>query len=269
VYYEEDLFLSRELAADFDLVLCPPKAAAAFLLDVDGVLFRNAGPVAGFAAEYVAFQEVARAHGVKVFNQLTGKADMCGKQYLVDLYGAGFPVIPTVDRRADLDRLPASSSYVVKPKDGADSSGLRRLDGAALRALSAAELDGQVVQPAIDFVYEVSFYFLNDRFHYALHAPRPEERWRLETYEPSADDLRFARRFIAWNDIDQGIQRVDAVRTRGGDLLLMELEDINPFLSLDRLPEAVRDAFVGELRRVLGRWIRPFETGSETGSETP
>ena len=46
------------------------------------------------------------------------------------------------------------------------------------------------------------------------------------------DDLKFARKFIEWNDIKYGIQRVDACRTKTGKLLLVELEDLNPFLSL-------------------------------------
>ena len=47
--------------------------------------------------------------------------------------------------------------------------------------------------------------------------------------------------------------RVDGVReTSSGQLLLMEIEDYNPYLSLAELPEATRerlvDALVGSLR---------------------
>lgn len=252
VYHEEDLWLSRRLQDDFDLVLCPPRSARAFLGDVDGVVFRNAGPVAGFAAEYEAFRREALEHGVPVFNQLTGKADMRGKQYLVDLWREGWPVVPTVDSLADLHRLPAASHYVVKPKDGADSEGLEIVDA---EALAKTDLSGRIAQPRVDFEYEVSFYFLNDAFAYALYAPDPDQRWRLAPYEATEDDLAFARRFVEWNEIEHGIQRVDAVRTRDGRLLLMELEDINPYLSLDLLADDGRERFVGELRRALRGWI--------------
>ena len=80
----------------------------------------------------------------------------------------------------------------------------------------------------------MSFYYVDDAFQYALYAPDPDRRWVLEPYEPSEADLAFARRFIDWNTLDHGIQRVDACRTRDGDLLLVELEDLNPYLSLDR-----------------------------------
>ena len=37
---------------------------------------------------------------------------------------------------------------------------------------------------------------------------------------------------------------MDACRTVDGTLLLVELEDLNPYLSLDRLPETARRHFV-------------------------
>lgn len=252
VYYREDLDLSRRLASDFDLVLCDPRTAHAFLGDVDGVVFRNTGPVSGFADEYREFRELALETGTRVFNELTGRADMLGKQYLVDLWDAGFPVVPTVDRADDFARLPAAENYVVKPKDGADSDGLEIVDAEALPSLQPRH---QIVQPRVDFRYEVSFYFLGDTFQYALYAPDPDARWRLEAYEPNDDDLAFTRRFVDWNDIEHGIQRVDATRTRDGELLLMELEDINPYLSLDLLPADVGERFVAALRRALLAWL--------------
>ncbi|WP_443044772.1 hypothetical protein [Streptomyces sp. DHE17-7] len=67
--------------------------------------------------------------------------------------------------------------------------------------------------------------------------------------------LRLARRFIEWNGIDHGIQRVDACRAPGGELLLVELEDLNPYLSLDALDDSGRDSFVAALRAALRRLL--------------
>ncbi|NED79536.1 hypothetical protein G3I76_05430, partial [Streptomyces sp. SID11233] len=86
-----------------------------------------------------------------------------------------------------------------------------------------------------------------------LYAPDPARRWELAPYRPSAADLAFARRFIEWNALPYGIQRVDACRTPEGDLLLVELEDHNPYLSLGLLDEDTRTSFeralVASLRR--------------------
>ena len=66
----------------------------------------------------------------------------------------------------------------------------------------------------------------------------------LFLYPCSKEDLAFADRFIAWNTIAHGIQRVDACRTGDGRLLLVELEDLNPYLSLLETDEATRRRFL-------------------------
>ncbi|MFF1904427.1 hypothetical protein [Kitasatospora sp. NPDC058218] len=251
-YCDEDIQLSARLRADFDIALCHPSDAAALMDGFDAVAVRNSGPVLHYQEQYEAFRAEAAARGTRVYNPLSGRGDMAGKQYLLDLTAAGLPVIPTVDRAEDLGRLPASAQYAVKPKVGADSIGLTFLTPDRLAGLAYGDI---LVQPRIDFRYEVSFYFVDDEFQYALHAPDPDRRWILEPYRPTGEDLGFARRFIDWNTLDHGIQRVDACRTREGELLLVELEDLNPYLSLDRVAEPVRDAFAAAMTASLHRFL--------------
>ncbi|MET8953693.1 hypothetical protein ACWEQN_25940 [Streptomyces sp. NPDC004129] len=253
-YCDEDIDLSSRLRADFDIALCHPLDAAALMDGFDAVVVRNSGPVLHYQEAYEAFRARAAAQGTRVYNPLTGRADMAGKGYLLDLTEAGLPVIPTVDRPEDLGRLPETARYAVKPKAGADSIGLDFVPRSRLAELTWGDI---LVQPRIDFRYEVSFYYVDDAFQYALHAPDPERRWVLEPYEATDADLAFARRFIDWNTLDRGIQRVDACRTRDGDLLLVELEDLNPYLSLDLVPGRTRDAFVAALTASLHRCLEP------------
>jgi hypothetical protein len=279
-YGDEDAFLTRQLRDHFDLAICHPLDTAALMDSFDAVIVRNSGPVLHFQAEYDGFRAAATERGTRVFNQLTGKADMVGKQYLVELYDAGFPVIPTTD--SDPASLPEATGYLVKPKLGSDSIGLRKvtrdelttlsLDGSALDgsadgltpddlaqdglaadglAQDGLALGGLLAQPLIDFRYEVSFYFVDRDFQYALYTPNPDHRWELDPYEPTDEDLAFAQRFVDWNAIDHGIQRVDACRTRSGELLLVELEDLNPFLSLSHTDDTNRSAFVKRLASSL------------------
>lgn len=243
-YCDEDIRLSEALRTYFDIALCHPVDAAALMGAFDAVVVRNSGPVLRYQKEYDSFRQQAVNEGVKVFNELTGKADMLGKQYLLDLFAAGYPVIPTVDARSDLSRLPAVDQYVLKPKKGADSVGFRVLRADELRGI---ELNDDLVQPLIQFAYEVSFYFINRMFQYALYAPNPEKRWALDTYEPGIADLAFAQRFVDWNDVEHGIQRVDACRTTAGDLLLVELEDLNPYMSLDSVDTQTRQRFIRQM----------------------
>lgn len=259
-YCDEDIFLTSRLREDFDLALCHPRDATALMDGFDAVVVRNSGPVLAYQEAYDAFRMRASATGKPVYNPLTGRGDMAGKQYLLDLSAAGHPVIPTVDRPQDLHLLPGARRYVVKPRLGADSIGLRVVPAAEVRDL----VDGSVlVQPHIDFVHEVSFYFVDHDFQYALHAPRPDRRWQLQRYEPTPEDLEFARHFIDWNTLDHGIQRVDACRAPGGELLLVELEDLNPYLSLDALDEADREAFVSAMTASLRRFLH--DTGATGG----
>ncbi|ANZ37946.1 hypothetical protein BBK82_19680 [Lentzea guizhouensis] len=244
-YCDEDIYLTSRLREHFDIALCNPRDAAALLGNgFDVTVVRNSGPVIDYPEAYREFRE--RAKDLNVYNPLTGKADMAGKQYLVDLTEQGSPVIPTVDRREDVAKLPAADLYVVKPKAGADSHGLEFVPREKI-----TDKNNTLIQPKIDFEYEVSFYYVDDEFQYALYAPETDRRWELRAYEATSADLEFAEEFIRWNGLAHGIQRVDACRTREGGLLLVELEDLNPYLSLDRTSEETRERFVRAMARSI------------------
>ncbi|MEV0410400.1 hypothetical protein AB0I68_06180 [Streptomyces sp. NPDC050448] len=248
-YCDEDILLTSRLREHFPLALCHPLDAAGMTAGFDAVIVRNSGPVLHYQEAYDSFRAAALAAGTRVYNPLTGRGDMAGKQYLLDLTTAGYPVIPTIDDPADLALLPSVPSYVVKPKQGADSIGL------TFTPHPAGPAGENLIQPRIDFAYEVSFYFVDDAFQYALHAPDPARRWELAPYEATPADLAFARSFIEWNTLSHGIQRVDACRAPSGELLLVELEDLNPYLSLDLVAPQTREAFITALTESLHSFL--------------
>ena len=242
-YFEEDLYITEKLKEDFDIILCHPKNSQSFEKDADLIIFRNTGPVTGFKKTYQQFVERVNSDNLKTFNEFTGKADMCGKQYLLDLTLKNYPVIPTVESVENLGLIGECEKYVIKPKDGADSIGLEFIDK---EELLKRNLQNTLIQPEVDFEYEVSFYFINDELEYALYAPDKEKRWELEKYDFTKNDKDFALKFIEWNSIENGIQRVDACRTKDGELLLVELEDLNPYLSILELDEKTRKKFMND-----------------------
>lgn len=264
-YGDEDVWLSGQLREHFDVALCHPLDATALMDRFDLVLVRNSGPVIHHRAAYDAFRAAAAERGTRLVNPLSGRGDMRGKRYLVELAQEGWPVIPTVDRREDLHLLPPADRYVVKPVLGSDSIGLRVVDEPDDVELEDTVHGGQLVQPHVDLAYEVSFVFVGRAFQYAVHAPDRERRWELVPYAASDEDLAFAQRFVDWNDLDVGVQRVDACRTRDGRLLLVELEDLNPYLSLDLVDASTRwafvDALVASLRDALTRPAAPSPAG--------
>jgi len=244
-YFEEDLFITDKLKDFFDIALCNPKNSQSFEQDVDLIIFRNTGPVSEFREEYDEFVKRVKLNGLKTFNEFSGKADMCGKQYLVDLTLMGYPVIPTIDNLDDLELLPDCDEYVVKPKDGADSIGLEFLDRDELLKRDFSDKN-TLIQPAVDFEYEISYYFINDKLEYALYAPNKDKRWELKKYDIHGEDIEFGEKFIKWNSIKNGIQRVDACKTADGELLLVELEDLNPYLSILELDKETQDNFIND-----------------------
>lgn len=250
IYSEEDIFISNSLKETFDVTLSHPADAARFEDNVDLIVFRNTGSIIGYKEIYQSFVKRIHEKKLKTFNTFDGRADMCGKQYLIDLTKENYPVIPTVDTKEKLKTLPETDYYVIKPKDGADSIGLEFV---AKEALTGRELpNGEfLIQPQIDFEYEVSFYFINDEFEYAMYAPDKTKRWELKEYPYSENDIAFAKKFIAWNTVKNGIQRVDACKTKDGNLLLVELEDLNPYLSLLETNEITRKRFMQDFIQAL------------------
>lgn len=255
LYYEEDLFLTSELRKDFNLVICNPKDMNSFIDDFDLTIFRNAGPVANFEDEYELFRNNVKLKNLKTYNSFNGKGDMNGKDYLIELTKKNFDVIKTIDTINDFSKLPEVETYVIKPKDGADSIGMEFLSKEVLLRRVDKNDKNTLIQPLINFEYEVSFYFIDKEFQYALYAPDKNRRWELKEYKATKEDLDFANSFIEWNNINHGIQRVDACRDNNGKLLLVELEDLNPYLSLLDISPKLRDKFVKKLKLSLQKLL--------------
>jgi len=247
-YYTEDLYLISKLKDDFEVLICHPTHSKNYEKLLDLVVFRNTGSVMYYKEYFDEFVKRVKSSSIITYNEMTGKGDMKGKQHLLDLTILNYPVIPTIEKLTDLKMLPTTEKYIIKRKDGADSIGMEVFDYHDLKKVS---LKNQIIQPYIDFEYEVSFYYIDNKCKYALYAPNKTKRWDLKTYSPTNEDLIFADKFIEWNTINHGIQRVDACRLKNGDLLLVELEDLNPFLSIELLEQSERDSFVSDFKKSM------------------
>ena len=247
-YADEDLYMTAQLRDSFNITICHPQDTQPFEGVADMIVCRNTGPVIYYQQSYNAFRDRLIANKKVVYNSLSGQADMLGKQYLVDLSQKGYPVIPTIDDLADFNHLPSVDTYFKKPKQGADSHGIELVSKENLDNLN---LSASLLQPKIEIDYEVSFYYIDEELQYVLYAPDKHKRWQLVSYDYSAEDLRFAQQFIKWNKLEYGVQRVDACRTMDGRLLLVELEDLNPYLSLLDQQEATRLCFVNNFKLSL------------------
>ena len=183
------------------------------------------------------------------------------KSYLKELAAAGVTVVPTawVDRggRTDLDELLAARGWtdaVVKPAVSAGAfrtSRVRAGDPAGQAALDEVLAhSGALVQPFLPEISaegEWSFVFLGGEFsHAVLKTPRAgdfrvqeDHGGRAERREPPPGLLTQAREAAIAGPVPWLYARVDGVR-RGAELLVVEVELIEPSLYLAHSPVAAR-----------------------------
>ena len=226
---DEDRYLVKNLSEHFEIVVSHPLKCGQYLPSVAGIIIRNIWPTHEYRKEWTDISNHILDLRIPTYNPLTGKGDTQGKNYLVDLYKANFPVIPSIDEVADLNELPESELYWIKPKYSCDGVGAKKI---SKQAILKSALRDYIIQPYVDFKSEPSFYFIDNQFSYAVAMPNRLDDKDLKFYEPTEKDLDFAQGFVNWNRLPYGIQRVDAVRTKNGELLLTEIEDLAGYLYL-------------------------------------
>jgi hypothetical protein len=243
---KEDLLLAKHLSSRFTVVVEKLEAAGKYVADlymIRNIWVENPLSYPAFRVQEARARRILRDSGALVYNPQVGLGEMQGKDHLVSLFGLGYPVIPSVDTLDEISLLPDSEVYVLKPKDGYSGYGLEFLTSTELLK---RDLSGCIIQPKMSFKSEVCFYYIDGNLQYALEFepsrwpeyPKPRE------FDPTDEDRLFARQFIQWNRLPYGIQRVDAIRTDKG-LMLLELEDSIPCLSLHDISSRSRRAFMG------------------------
>lgn len=245
---EEDLFLSDYLKNYFDVTLCHPLHCENLEKEADLILIRNIWPTETYITQLDEIFQRLDKKGIKIYPSLSGKGDMKGKKYLVELFNDGFPVIPTIDNEDNLNKLGNNEYYFVKPVYGGSSVGCKKVTKRELLSLNVEE---QVIQPFVEIESELSFYFLDNKFQHALYTPDKTKRWNLKPFTPTKAELEFAQKFVKWNALPYGLQRIDACRTKDGKLLLVEVEDLCPFLSLLDIDVKLREKFLKNLVKSL------------------
>lgn len=197
--------------------------------------------------DFLATLDRIASLGVPVFNDPAMVRWNIRKTYLREFEARGVPVIPTLwpETPAAGDILHAMSVF------GVDDVVLKRQVGGGARAqvrYMRANLpaDGPVmdrpgmIQPFIASIAtegEYSFLFIDGEFSHALVKRAKSGDYRIqEAYggssqatDPAPQDRAAAEQVLTSLDLVPLYARVDMVRGEGGELLLMELEVIEPF----------------------------------------
>ncbi len=254
---DEDIYLSYCLKEHFNVVVSSPFDCEPIEDNADLILIRNTWPNFDSKKEMDKVKERFISKGILTYNPLNGKGDVKGKGYLLELYGLGYPVIPSVDKAEDLSKLPETEMYFAKPKYKCDNNDTFT---ATKDQLENVWLEDYIFQPYVDFECEISFYFIDRQFIYAFSTKRKVGMHELAEYDPTEEDLGFARKFIEWDNMECGLTRIDACRTKEGKLLLVELEDFEPFLYLlwikmetrNKMTDAIVKALKARLEKGTG-----------------
>lgn len=247
---KEDIFLGKRLSKYFDVKISDFLSAEKYSKRYDIALIRNIWPTWVNNNEYTRAINQLRTKRIKTYNPLNAKGDLTGKLYLTKLYKENFPVTPSVKDLKSISKFGTVNSYFVKPLIGGDGYLCKKVNR---KQLSRMNLKNFIIQPFIDFENEVQFYFIDKKLQYSLKSvnKHKSDGWKMNLFHPSKEDVRFANKFVRWNNLEYGIQRIDALRLKDGTLILNEIEDYCPYLSLLELKQDIREQFLRDLAKSI------------------
>lgn len=184
-----------------------------------------------------------------------GKYDGSDKSYLVKLFKEKCAVIPSIDRLEDLYLLDNPNQYMLKLKDSYDGIGQIVVKKNELKSKFN---NSYIIQPFMKFKSEVQFYYIKDKFEYALEfVPSKVPVYpNAINYEYNSKELELANRFASLNGDYYGIQRIDFIKLEDDTLLLTEIEDISPYLDLDQVDYKTRKKFMEDYKNMVYEYVR-------------
>lgn len=169
--------------------------------------------------------------------------DWYGKMYLCDLFEKKYDVIPTIGNLNDINKIDSYDKFIVKEQKSYSSIGQKYIEREEIEAFINK---GMIVQPVIDFKSEVQFYFIEDEIQYVLeYNPCKYPLYPTPViYEPNDEEIELATKFSKITNCKTGVYRIDFLRKNDGKLILLEIEDNSPHLSLKYLNEELQKSFI-------------------------
>jgi len=199
---------------------------------------------------------VAKAEAITpVFNGFDIIKWNADKSYLDELEARGAPVIPTstVEHVTETNIARAfeeleTDTLVIKPRVGGGAwRQVLYKKGDLFPDADSLPPDGALIQaflPSVKAEGEYSFLYFGDRFSHAVRKTPKAGDYRIqsiyggaeETYEPGQAEKNNARYILDALDFTPLYARMDLLRGTDGQLKLIELELIEPYLYLPHAP---------------------------------
>lgn len=253
----EDIWLARTFQKDGHNVAIVDKNYDEKLEDIfDIFLERNTwdfnATIENVREKYEFRKRIIKKNLLRI--NFDGKYDGSDKKYLVDLFKKGYQVIPSIDSLKDLKLLNNPNKYMLKLKDSYDGIGQLVVDKNDLKQ----KFDNSyIIQPLMKFKSEVQFYYIKDKFEYALEFIPSKVPIYPDAikYEYTSKELEIANNFALLNGDYYGIQRIDFIKLEDNTLLLIEIEDISPYLDLDQVDEKTRKKFIMDYKNMVYEYM--------------
>lgn len=178
-----------------------------------------------------------------------------GKQYLCELFKKGKKVIPTIDNLNELYKLPYSEEYILKDKNSFGSGLGQRIVKA--NKLKTEFKNGDIIQPKLEFKSEVQCYFIADKLMYTYeyipskYPDYPNPKMIMINQR----DNELACKFAKFSNLKVGFQRIDFLRLKNDELILLEIEDNSPHMDLEKLTSTFRKNVLEEYKKNIYQYI--------------
>lgn len=168
--------------------------------------------------------------------------DGTGKGYLEKLYHKNIKVIPTTD---DIDEALGwnCENYMLKTKVSYGSClGQKEVSKENLKSEYSQKY---LIQPKLDFKSEVQTYFINNKLMYVFeYIPYKDEIHDPIKIQLTEEEEKFVKSFVNLSDIEVGMKRIDFLRLNDDSLILLEMEDHAPVMSMEKLDEDLRNKVI-------------------------
>lgn len=228
----------------------------ATLNQFEAIIMRSAWDYHTNISKFKLFLNSINKSGVPTYNPIDTMTWNINKSYLLDLSKQGVPIVPSIKIQTFneniLTHINKWSEIIIKPTVGGSAYGIKKLQTAnkkeIMREINNLLFIGDVlIQPFMKEIYdgEISFIFFDKQYsHAVLKIPRVNEYRTQPQFGVTCRRVYPESRLINQaNEIIHHIKepllyaRLDALVVNN-NLLLMELELIEPHLFLDEAPEA-------------------------------
>lgn len=179
-----------------------------------------------------------------------------GKTYLCELYSKGMRVIPSIKSLDEIDKLENANEFVLKEIDSFGSGIGQKI--LKLEDLNKYFKQGYLIQPKLEFKSEVQCYFVGQELLYVYeYSPSKYPNYpKPKLIELNEEDKKLANEFARISGVKVGFQRIDFLKLKNDELILLEIEDNSPLMDICKLPEEIREKVITKYKENIYEYLK-------------